>query len=212
MEDEDAFTAEVADMLAQSGDDDALMVQQFERDFEDMMQDILDLLAVSIGVLPGSQSSHQRSQKVKRILASKGPNQRSEPKVTAKTTMEVSEEAEKEVRRVERRSCSPGSVVCIANCAALECPTRRDQARESANVVQLDGDQHPDLPQVIIEEVDEAGIVKNVFSECFHVQDLFMHGSFHASVQEKSWHSCEHPCQSRPVPVPPSVPAPVFQS
>jgi hypothetical protein len=33
--------------------------------------------------------------------------------------MEVSEEAEKEVRRVERRSCSPGSVVCIANCAAL---------------------------------------------------------------------------------------------
>ena len=34
VEDEDAFTAEVADMLAQSGDDDALMVQQFERDFE----------------------------------------------------------------------------------------------------------------------------------------------------------------------------------
>ena len=75
VEDEDALTAEVVEMLAQSGDDDALMVQQFERDFEDMMQDIPDLLAVSLGFLSGSQSSHQRSQKVKRILATKGPNQ-----------------------------------------------------------------------------------------------------------------------------------------
>ena len=67
-------------------------------------------------------------------------------------------------------------------CGALghwkaECPTRRDQARESANVVQHDGDQLSDLPQVIVEEVDEAGSVKNVFSECFHVQDFSMHPS-----------------------------------
>ena len=43
VEDEDALTAEVIEMLAQSGDDDALVVQQFERDSEDMMQDIPDL-------------------------------------------------------------------------------------------------------------------------------------------------------------------------
>jgi hypothetical protein len=33
--------------------------------------------------------------------------------------MEVSEEVEKEVKRVERRSCSPESVERTANCAAL---------------------------------------------------------------------------------------------
>jgi hypothetical protein len=36
-----------------------------------------------------------------------------------KITMEVSEEVEKEVKRVERRSCSPGLVERTANCAGL---------------------------------------------------------------------------------------------
>ena len=46
-------------------------------------------------------------------------HQRAEPRVKEKTTMEVSEEVEKEVKRVERRSCSPESVERTANCAAL---------------------------------------------------------------------------------------------
>ena len=37
----------------------------------------------------------------------------------------------------------------------------RDNARESANVVQHDGDDLHDLPQVIVEEVNEAGTVQH---------------------------------------------------
>ena len=58
-----------------------LWCKQFERDFEDMMQDILDLLAVSIGCptrKPELASAIAEGQE--RILASKGPN----PKVRTK--------------------------------------------------------------------------------------------------------------------------------
>ena len=42
-EEEEALTAEHIEQLAIYGDEDALMVQQFEKDFEDMMQEIPDL-------------------------------------------------------------------------------------------------------------------------------------------------------------------------
>ena len=42
-EEEDTFSSEAINALAQAGDEDAMMIQQFERDFEDMMQDVPDL-------------------------------------------------------------------------------------------------------------------------------------------------------------------------
>ena len=58
-----------------------------------------------------------------------------------------------------------------------ECPQRRDQAREQANVVQQDGLHEEDLPQVkvIVEEIDEARCRTCRVGECFHVQDLSKH-------------------------------------
>lgn len=49
-----------------------------------------------------------------------------------------------------------------------ECPQRREQAREQANVVQPDGHHDDDLPQVIVEEMDEAQSVTCHAAECFH--------------------------------------------
>ena len=42
-EEDEALTAETVDYLAGQGDEDALLVQQFERDLEDMFQDVPDL-------------------------------------------------------------------------------------------------------------------------------------------------------------------------
>eukprot|EP00435_Cladocopium_sp_Y103_P011835 s4451_g3.t1 len=42
-EEEDALTAEAIDVMAQAGDEDALLVQQFERDLEDLMQEVPDM-------------------------------------------------------------------------------------------------------------------------------------------------------------------------
>jgi hypothetical protein len=41
-EEDDALTAEVTDQLSQQGDEDALLVQQFGKDLEDLMQDVPD--------------------------------------------------------------------------------------------------------------------------------------------------------------------------
>ena len=43
VDEDEALTAETIESLVQAGDEDAMVVQQFERDFEDMMQDIPDL-------------------------------------------------------------------------------------------------------------------------------------------------------------------------
>lgn len=36
-----------------------------------------------------------------------------------------------------------------------ECPQRKDQAREQANVAHVEGEHHDEFPQVIVEELDE---------------------------------------------------------
>ena len=56
-----------------------------------------------------------------------------------------------------------------------ECPQRRDQAREQANVVQQDGLHEEDLPQVVVGEIDEARRRTCHVGDCFHVQDLSKH-------------------------------------
>ena len=56
-----------------------------------------------------------------------------------------------------------------------ECPQRREQAREQANVVQPDGHHDDDLPQVIVEEMDEAQSVTCHAAECFHAPDFSNH-------------------------------------
>ena len=55
-----------------------------------------------------------------------------------------------------------------------ECPQRREQAREQANVVQ-DGLHEKDLSQVIIEEINEAWCRTCHIGECFYVQNLQKH-------------------------------------
>ena len=179
VEDEDALTAEVIEMLAQSGDDDALVVQQFERDSEDMMQDIPDLQSALVSY----QEARARISDRRRSRGFWPPKGRTKGHGKDhhggfRGGRKGGQKGGKEelLSRISRTHCKL--------CGALghwkaECPNRRDQARESANVVQHDGDQHSDLPQVIVEEVDEAGSVKNVF----------MYRIFQASVQGKPWYS-----------------------
>jgi len=163
VEDEDALTAEVIEILAQSGDDDALVVQQFERDSEDMMQDIPDLQSALVSY----QEARARISDRRRSRGFWPPKGRTKGHGKDhhggfRGGRKGGQKGGKEelLSRISRTHCKL--------CGALghwkaEYPNRRDQARESANVVQHDGDQHSDLPQVIVEEVDEAGSVKNVF-------------------------------------------------
>ena len=56
-EDEEALTMEHLEQLAAQGDEDALTVQQFERDFEDLMQEVPDMQVALISY----QEARQRS-------------------------------------------------------------------------------------------------------------------------------------------------------
>jgi len=77
-EDEEALTAETIDQMAQAGDDDALTVQQFERDFEEMMQDIPDLQSALVSYQEARQriSDRRRSRGLAIQEPKQGPGQR----------------------------------------------------------------------------------------------------------------------------------------
>ena len=57
---DDALSAETLDSLAHGGDEDALLIQQFEKDFEDMMQDIPDLQTALLSYQEARQRISER--------------------------------------------------------------------------------------------------------------------------------------------------------
>ena len=139
VEDEDALTTEVAEQLAQSGDDDALLVQQFERDLGNMLQDIPDLQSALVSYQEARARISDR-RKSRGFWPSKG--------------------CSKGRSKDHHGGFRGGNFVEHSAIGRPNVPSR-DNARESANVVQHDGDDLHDLPQVIVEEVNEAGTVQH---------------------------------------------------
>eukprot|EP00435_Cladocopium_sp_Y103_P065523 s232_g27.t1 len=173
VDEEDALTTEVIEQLAQAGDDDALVVQQFEKDFEDMVQDIPDMQAALISYQEARAriSDRRRSRGFwppsKGRSKGSGKDQHGGFRGGRKGGPKGKEEL---LSRISRTHCK----ICGALCHwKAECPQRKDQPREAANVVQPNEDRGHDPPQVIVEELDEASSAKGVFSACFSVQDFF---------------------------------------
>ena len=146
-EEEEALTAEHIEQLAIYGDEDALMVQQFEKDFEDMMQEIPDLQQALVSYQEARQriSDRRRSRgfwpskgKGKGFARSggrKGGGKNGKDELLAK------------ISRTHCKLCG-----MIGHWKA-ECPQKRDPAKEQANVVQPEAEDDPqrELPQVIFE-------------------------------------------------------------
>ena len=150
-EEEDALSAELVDSLASAGDEDAMMVQQFERDFEEMMQDIPDLQSALVSY----QEARQRIQDRRK---SRGfwPSKSRGKSFGRGSGRKGGQKGGKDelLARIARTHCKL--------CGALghwkaECP-RKDSAREQANVVHAEEIEAHDMPQVIFEEDLEAGI------------------------------------------------------
>eukprot|EP00435_Cladocopium_sp_Y103_P023238 s1363_g5.t1 len=163
VDEEDVLNAEVVDSLAVAGDEDALMVQQFERDFEDMLQDIPELQHALVSY----QEARQRIQDRRR---SRGfwPSKSKGKSFGRGGGRKGGHKGGKDelLARIARTHCKL--------CGALghwkaECP-KRDAAREQANVVH-DAEANPsDFPQVIFEEDYEARFSK--VESCFTASEV----------------------------------------
>lgn len=184
MEEEDALTAEALDLMVQQGDEDAMLGQQFKKDLEDLMQEVPDLQ----NALVSYQEARQRISERRRHRGFwpsksrwKGYGARGFRKGGPKGGKD------KLLASISRTHCKV--------CGALdhwkaECPQRRDceQPREQANVFNNVGGAHEELPQVIIEEMDEAGVV-NQSEVCFHAQESVgtrKHPLLSASVRQQA--------------------------
>ena len=153
IEDDDALSAETLDSLAHGGDEDALLIQQFEKDFEDMMQDIPDLQTALLSYQEARQRISER-RRHRGFWPSKGRGK-------------GGRDANKGFRKGGQRSSKDELLARIARthckiCGAMghwkaECP-RRDQAREQANLVQVEGGDDPNFLQVRFELSDEAQV------------------------------------------------------
>ena len=179
-EEEEALTAETIDQMAQAGDDDALTVQQFERDFEEMMQDIPDLQSALVSYQEARQRINDR-RRSRGFWPSKGRSkgQGKDFHTGGRYGRKGGRKGGKEelLSRISRTHCK----LCgVMGHWKAECPQRREQAREQANVVQIDGQQDEDLPQVIVEEMDEASSATCHVAECFHVQNFSLHPKQHS--------------------------------
>eukprot|EP00435_Cladocopium_sp_Y103_P074396 s151_g48.t1 len=150
-DDEDALTAEAIESLVQAGDEDALYVQQFEKDLGDMFQDIPDLQSALVSYQEARARINDR-RRSRGFWPSRGKGKsfsRGGKKGGSKGGGK-----DELLARISRTHCKI--------CGALghwkaECPQRRDReaSKESANVVHSEEDS-TDLPQVIIEENEEA--------------------------------------------------------
>ena len=168
VEEDDVLTAETVESLAQAGDEDAMYVQQFEQDLEEMMQGIPDLQSALVSY----QEARARINDRKR---SRGfwPSKSRGKGFSKGFRKGGSKHGGKEelLARISRTHCKI--------CGALghwkaECPQRKDQPREAANVVHAEEeDLSQDLPQVLIEENFEAGHVS--YEDCLVAVPLSHH-------------------------------------
>jgi len=165
IEDDDALSAETLDSLAHGGDEDALLIQQFEKDFEDMMQDIPDLQTALLSYQEARQRISER-RRHRGFWPSKGRGK-------------GGRDANKGFRKGGQRSSKDELLARISRthckiCGAMghwkaECP-RRDQAREQANIVQVEGGDDPNFLLVRFELSDEAQVFP--VETCFVVHSV----------------------------------------
>eukprot|EP00435_Cladocopium_sp_Y103_P019549 s1700_g4.t1 len=170
VDDDEGVTNESLEQLVQAGDADALVVQQFEKDFEDMVQDVPDLHAALLTY----QEARQRINDKKRSRGfwpsakgkSKGFNR---DHGSGKGFRKGGPRGGKDelLARISRTHCKACGQ--IGHWKA-ECPNRRETPKEQANVVQQEIDaaepEPHDFPQVIFEELEAGG---DKCEECFFV-------------------------------------------
>eukprot|EP00435_Cladocopium_sp_Y103_P010196 s1651_g2.t1 len=164
VEEDDALSAEALDSLVQAGDEDAMVVQQFESEFEEMLQSIPDLQSAMV-------TYHEARQRINDRRRSRGfwPPAKGRGKSNFRGGRKGGSKSNREelLAGISRTHCK----ICGAKGHwKAECPRRPDSAREQANVVHVEEISPHDRPHVIIEEHFEAGFPKN--EVCFHVHNI----------------------------------------
>ena len=134
-EDEDALPPEALEQMALSGDADALTVQQFEKDFEEMMQDVPDLQQALLTYQEARQRINDR-RRGRGLWPSKSKGKGfNRDAMTGKGFRKGGQRSGKDelLARISRTHCKACGQ--IGHWKA-ECPLRKDAPREQANVVQ----------------------------------------------------------------------------
>ena len=162
-EEEEALTTEILDQMVNNGDEDALVVQQFERDLEDMTQEVPDLQAALVSYQEARQRISER-RRSRGFWPSKSRGKGGGRDFFAgRGGRKGGHRGGKEelLARISRTHCK----ICgMVGHWKAECPQKKDSNKETVNIVHEDGDEfhHADLPQVIFENVEhtEAGSCK----------------------------------------------------
>jgi len=169
-EEEDALSAEILEQMVQQGDEDAMVIQQFEKDFEDMMQEVPDLQSALLSYQEARQRINDR-RRSRGFWPSKGKGKgfnRDFHQGKGPRKGGARSGKDELLSRISRTHCK--------NCGALghwkaECPLKRGDNKEQANLVVIDHpeDDPPDLPQVIFEEHEPDQARLECFECCFVV-------------------------------------------
>lgn len=153
VEDDEIFTAEQIDVMAQSGDEDALTIQSFERDFSDMLQEIPDLQQALVSYTDARARISER-KKFRGFWPVKGRGKGSKDSGVGRSFRKGGARGGKDelLARISRTRCR----ICNAiGHWKAECPQRKDTAKESANLAEADYEIPPDPRRVIFEAVEE---------------------------------------------------------
>ena len=154
-EEEDVFTAEHLEYLVGLGDEDALTIQAFERDFEEMMQEIPDLQTALVSYQDARQRIADR-RKSRGFWPTSGKSRgKGSSKDGYKSFRKGGKSGKDELlARIARTHCKA--------CGALghwkaECPQRQKEARETANLVQDEdfAETGIDVDQVLFEAISD---------------------------------------------------------
>lgn len=151
-EEEDALTAEQIDSLASNGDEDALTIQAFEKDFSDMLQEIPDLQQAMVSYTDARARISER-KKFRGFWPVKGRG-KSKDAGGARSFRKGGARGGKDelLARISRTRCR----ICNAiGHWKAECPQRKDAAKETANYAEEESEMPPDPKHVIFEELDE---------------------------------------------------------
>eukprot|EP00435_Cladocopium_sp_Y103_P063197 s350_g24.t1 len=178
-EEEDVLTTEHLEYLAAQGDEDAYVVQQFEKDFKEMMQEIPDLQQALV-------SYQEARQRITERRKSRGfwPTGKSKGKGGFKdgggSFRKGGAKSGKDelLARIARTHCKL--------CGALghwraECPQRKD-ARETANVVQSEPVETPENESAVHVETDQVLFEELSDQECSCLETCFVSVGLQQSV------------------------------
>eukprot|EP00435_Cladocopium_sp_Y103_P075146 s308_g54.t1 len=163
-DEDDALTVENLEYMAQSGDEDALMIQSFEKDFSDMLQDIPELQTALLSYQEARQRISDR-RRHRGFWPSRGKG-----KGFGKGSRKGGPRSSKDelLARIARTHCK----ICGAvGHWKAECPRRNDLQKEQANIVLEEGDDNRDFLQVHFEVSDDEQDSQH--ESCFVVHSDF---------------------------------------